>query len=50
MEFARDGESMELVASKARRIVGRNLVQSGVDKMIGELRVEAMFNDGLKTV
>ena len=50
MEFARDGESIEQVITKAKKIIGKKLVQRGVDKMIKQIIVEATFNDGLKTV
>jgi urease gamma subunit len=31
-------------------MIGRNLVQPGVEKMVNQITVEATFNDGLKTV
>ncbi|RNA43460.1 urease isoform X1 [Brachionus plicatilis] len=50
LEFARDGQSFEEVTEKAKQIVGRKMVQSGVSKMLKELSVEATFSEGLKNV
>ena len=48
LEFARDGNSIESVIEKGKKVLGRKLVQSGVDLMIKELIVDATFADGLK--
>ncbi len=50
LEFARDGEPVDQVISKASQMIGRNLVQNGVEKMIKQITIEATFSDGLKTV
>jgi hypothetical protein len=39
-----------MVLDKGKRLLGRKLVQFGVDKMLKSLTVQATFNDGLKTV
>ena len=50
LEFARDGHSIENVLEKGKQILGRKLVQKGVDSMIKDLTVEATFTDGLKRI
>ena len=41
---------MEQVSERARQILGRKMVQTGVSKMLDEVTIEATFSDGLKIV
>ena len=50
LEFARDGETLEDVSEKAKRLLGRKLIQPGIEKMLKSVTVQATFLDGLKTV
>jgi urease subunit gamma len=50
MEGARDGESVELLASESGKVLSRDQVMEGVSEMIHEMQVEATFPDGTKLV
>ena len=50
LEFVRDGDTVEQVQEKSKRILGRRQVQDGVDKILKCLAIEAMFTTGLKVI
>lgn len=50
LEFIRDGRTVSEVLDIAHQLLGYNDVMEGVPAMIGEVRVEGTFPDGLKTV
>lgn len=51
LEFVRDGNTYEQVVENGKRMLGKDLVQNGIDKMLKEITIEANFkSSGLKTV
>jgi urease gamma subunit len=50
LEFVRDGDSVEQVQTKSKQILGRRLVQDGVERMVKNIIVEVTFHNGSKIV
>lgn len=51
LEFVRDGQTYEQIVENGKRMLGKDLIQSGIDKMIKEITIEAnLKSSGLKTV
>lgn len=50
LEFIRDGRTVGEILDISKQLLGYNNVMEGVPAMIGEVRVEGTFPDGLKTV
>jgi urease gamma subunit len=51
LELIRDGKhSLSDIQQQAKKMLGKNLVLSGVPQMIKEIHIEATFPDGVKVV
>jgi len=51
LEFIRDGQTVEQIKEKGKKLLGRDLVQTGIDKIVKQITIEANFRvDGQKTV
>ncbi|MEI6232428.1 MAG: urease subunit beta [Planctomycetota bacterium] len=49
-EFIRDGRTVAEIGEIGQQLLGYNDVMPGVPPMIGEIRVEGTFPDGMKTI
>ena len=51
LEFVRDGLTLEQVTENGKKMLGKDLVQSGIDKMLTQIIIEANFrSSGQKTI
>jgi len=51
LEFVRDGLTLEQVTENGKKMLGKDLVQIGIDKMVTQIIIEANFkNSGQKTI
>ena len=51
LELIRDGtNSLTDVQQQAKKMLGKNMVLSGIPQMIKEINIEATFPDGVKVV
>lgn len=51
LEFIRDGQTVEQIKEIGNKLLGKDLVQIGIDKVVKQITIEANFRaDGQKTV